>query len=75
VSSVVPESMQLGKVSLSLPAVINRNGIARVLSIPLSSSERRALEASAEILKEHNGLLDSSISTVAREAECFHYQI
>jgi len=75
VSSVVPESMQLGKVSLSLPAVINRDGIARVLSIPLSSSERRALEASAEILKEHIALLDGSISTVAREAESFQYQI
>ena len=73
VSSVVPESIQLGKVSLSLPAVINRDGIARVLSIPLNSSERRALEASAEILEEHIALLDSSISTVAREAESFHY--
>jgi len=42
VSSVVPRSMELGDVSLSLPAVINRDGIARVLSIPLSPSERRA---------------------------------
>lgn len=72
VSSVVPESMHLGKVSLSLPAIINRDGIARVLSIPLSSSERRALEASAEILKEHIALLDNSTSTVAREAESFN---
>jgi malate/lactate dehydrogenase len=45
--------MQLGEVSLSLPAIINRDGVARVLSIPLSRSERHALEVSAEILKEH----------------------
>ena len=75
VSSLVPESMQLGEVSLSLPAIINRDGIARVLSIPLNPSERTALEASAKILKQHIALLDSSISTVARETESFHYQI
>jgi L-lactate dehydrogenase len=75
VSSLVPESMQLGEVSLSLPAIINRDGIARVLSIPLNASERKALEASAETLKRHIGLLDGSISMVAREVESFHYQI
>jgi hypothetical protein len=48
--------MQLGQVSLSLPAVINREGIARVPSIPLSASERQALETSAEILKKHIAL-------------------
>lgn len=55
VSSVVPEFMELGEVSLSLPAIINRNGIAKVLSIPLNPGERRGLEASAKILKEHIG--------------------
>lgn len=75
VSSLVPESMQLGEVSLSLPAIINRDGVARVLSIPLNASERRALEASAETLKRHIALLDSSISIVAPETESFHYQI
>lgn len=61
VSSLVPEFMELGEVSLSLPAIINRNGIAKVLSIPLSPSERRGLEASARILKEQIGELDRSI--------------
>ena len=75
VSGLVPESMQLGEVSLSLPAIVNRDGIARVLSIPLNGSERSALEASAEILKRHIALLDSSISIVAQEAASFHYQI
>ena len=40
---------EIREVSLSLPTVINRNGIAKVLSIPLSPDERRALEASAGI--------------------------
>ena len=75
VSSLVPESMQLGEVSLSMPAIINRDGVARVLSIPLNASERRALAASAETLKGHIALLDSSISIVARETESFHLQI
>ena len=75
VSSLVPESMQLGEVSLSMPAIINRDGVARVLSIPLNACERRALEASAETLKGHIALLDSSFSTVAQETESFHYQV
>jgi L-lactate dehydrogenase len=51
VSSRVPESMQLGEVSLSLPSIIDRHGIARVLPVALDRSERRALEASAEIVR------------------------
>ena len=75
VSSLIPESMHLGDVSLSFPAIINRNGVARALSIPLNDSEQRALEASAEVLKGHIARLDSSFVTVAREAESFNYQI
>jgi malate/lactate dehydrogenase len=67
--------MQLGEVSLSLPAIINRDGIARVLSIPLNASERSALEASAKILKEQITRLESSIYTAPQAAESFHYQI
>jgi L-lactate dehydrogenase len=51
VSSVVPEWLHLGSVALSLPTIINRDGIDRVLSIPLSTSEERALLSSAETLK------------------------
>jgi L-lactate dehydrogenase len=58
VSSLAPESMGLGTVCLSLPAIINRDGVARVLPIPLNQSERQALEASAEILREHIATLD-----------------
>jgi len=53
VSSLVPESMGLGEVSLSLPTIITRDGVARVVSIPLDASERHALEASAETLKQY----------------------
>jgi len=65
VSSLVPKSMELGEVSLSLPSIINRDGIARVLSIPLSLSERRAIRASAEILKGHIAQLGFSEATIA----------
>ena len=53
VSSRVAESMQLGEVSLSLPSIIDRHGIARVLPVALDRSERRALEASAEVVRGH----------------------
>jgi len=51
VSSRVPESLGLGDVSLSLPSIVDRDGVARVLSVPLNSCERKALEASAEAIK------------------------
>src|ERR1700761_5008378 len=40
VSSLAPDSMGLGEVFLSLPTIITRNGLARVLPIPLDASER-----------------------------------
>src|SRR6202795_2072873 len=64
VSSLVPESMQLGEVSLSLPAIINRNGVARVLSIPLNSSERKDVESSAAILKQYIAGLGAEATAV-----------
>jgi L-lactate dehydrogenase len=60
VSSLVPESMELGEVSLSLPSVITRDGVARVLTIPLDAKEREALEASAETLRQHIAALNIS---------------
>jgi L-lactate dehydrogenase len=61
VSSRVPESMNLGDVSLSLPGIINRHGIARVLPVSLNSSERRALEASAEVIRQNIAKLGETI--------------
>jgi L-lactate dehydrogenase len=60
VSSLTPASMELGEVSLSLPTIINRDGVGRVVSIPLDASERQALEASAETLKHHIATLKTS---------------
>ena len=58
VSTLVPESMNLGEVFLSLPAVVDSKGVARVLSIPLNDVEKKAIKASADILKQYNKLLD-----------------
>lgn len=58
VSSLVPESLQLGSVSLSLPTIIGRYGVDRVLSIPLNASEQQALQGSAEALKRYIDALD-----------------
>ena len=60
VSSLVPAAMKLGDVSLSLPSVITREGVAKVLNVPLSTGERGALEASAETLKQHLAVLSGS---------------
>jgi L-lactate dehydrogenase len=60
VSSLVPESMDLGEVCLSLPSVLTRDGIARVLPIPLNDAEKQAVRASAEILKRHLASLENS---------------
>jgi L-lactate dehydrogenase len=60
VSSLAPDSMGLGEVSLSLPTIISRDGVARVVSIPLNAAERQALEASADTLKQHIATLKTS---------------
>ena len=60
VSSLAPASMELGEVSLSLPTIIARDGVTRVVSIPLDASERQALEASAETLKHYIATLETS---------------
>jgi L-lactate dehydrogenase len=61
VSSRVPESMQLGEVALSLPSIVDRHGITRVLPVALNHSERRALEASAEVVRRHIASLSQTI--------------
>jgi L-lactate dehydrogenase len=63
VSSLAPESMGFGEVFLSLPTVITRDGVARVVSVPLSLPERKALEASAETLKRYITALNISETT------------
>ena len=62
VSSFVPTSMHLGQVSLSLPSIIDRQGVARVLPVALNNSERVALEASAQAVKRGIGALSHIIA-------------
>ena len=59
VSTLAPESMGFGEVSLSLPTVIARDGVSRVIPVSLSQPERKALEASAETLKRYIALLNT----------------
>ena len=61
VSSRVPESLQLGEVALSLPSIVDRHGITRVLPVALNRSERKALEASAEVVRGHIASLSQTI--------------
>jgi L-lactate dehydrogenase len=61
VSSRVPESMRLGEVSLSLPSIIDRHGVARILAVALDHSERAALETSAKVVQGHIGALSQMI--------------
>jgi L-lactate dehydrogenase len=60
VSTVIPEAMRLGQVSLSVPAIIGREGVQRVLPIRLSDEEDRTLRRSAHILERHIATLDLS---------------
>jgi L-lactate dehydrogenase len=65
VSSLMPEeSTQLGKVSLSLPPIISRNGGARVLAIPLNSSERKSLESSVAMLEQYIAGVGAEVTAV-----------
>ncbi|HEY9764236.1 MAG TPA: L-lactate dehydrogenase [Trichocoleus sp.] len=51
VSSLLDEVCGVKDVSLSLPAVVNRMGVSRVLKVPLSETEQSKLQASAETLR------------------------
>ena len=60
VSTVVPEAMELGQVSVSVPAIVGRDGIEAVLPLRLSEQEDRALRRSAQILKQYIATLELS---------------
>jgi len=51
VSGVVNNIHGLKDVALSLPSVINRQGIARTLDLPLSDDEEAGLQKSAQIIR------------------------
>ncbi|MEE4607912.1 MAG: L-lactate dehydrogenase [Desulfobacteraceae bacterium] len=58
VSSLIEDYYGINDVCLSLPSVVNRQGIAHVLRLELSDAERKALQHSASVLKEHLSQLD-----------------
>jgi L-lactate dehydrogenase len=52
VSSIVDDYLGIRDISLSLPAVIHRDGIERVLRLELNSAESEALRRSADTLRQ-----------------------
>ena len=51
-STLLQGQYGISDVCLSLPVVLGRSGIVRVLEIPLAEHEKRAVERSADMLKE-----------------------
>ncbi len=60
VSTLIQGKHGLPEVCLSLPCVVNRKGIARVLELPLDENERDSLFTSAQVIRQ---ALDSLEST------------
>lgn len=52
VSSLMPAHFGLGDVCLSLPSVVGRTGVNRVLNVSLNETERSQLQASAATLRQ-----------------------
>lgn len=50
-SSVVHRRYGLSNVCYSLPSIVNRDGVAQVLELPLLPEERQVLEKSAQIIR------------------------
>ena len=58
VSTALEPALGLGDVALSLPSVVGRGGVERVLPLAMSADERGALERSAGVLRETSAKLD-----------------
>lgn len=58
VSSLAPDCYDIGNVYLSLPAVVGRAGVERVLHLPLNEQETKALHKSATVLRGVLGELE-----------------
>jgi len=52
VSTLVPTCYNLGELYLSLPTVVGKNGVERVLEMPLTEQEAQGLRNSARLLRE-----------------------
>lgn len=51
VSSLVRGAYHLNEVCISLPSIVNQQGVARVLELPLAAEERMALDKSAQVVR------------------------
>lgn len=58
VSTLVPDAMELGQVSLSVLAIIGGKGVHRFVPLQLSDEENMALRRSAELVKRHIATLN-----------------
>ena len=52
VSSVLEGEYNVNDIALSLPSIVNRNGIKRVLTLDIAEKEKEAFIDSANILKD-----------------------
>lgn len=52
-STLLTGQFGLTNIALSLPCILGRNGIERVIDLPLSVEETAALHSSAEIIRSH----------------------
>ena len=52
-STVLTDQFGLENVALSLPCILGRNGVDRVIDLPLSPDELTALSASAALIRSH----------------------
>jgi L-lactate dehydrogenase len=53
VSNLVPGYYGITDVYLSLPSVVGRSGVERILPITLDEAEQAALQRSAEVMQEN----------------------
>jgi L-lactate dehydrogenase len=52
VSSLLEGQYELSDVCLSLPSLVNSNGIERIMDIPINENEKELLSKSGKSLKE-----------------------
>ena len=50
VSSLIQDMYGLDDICLSIPSIINRRGVAKILELPLTPEEQRALQKSAKVI-------------------------
>jgi L-lactate dehydrogenase len=63
VSSRIDPSLGLGDVFLSLPAIVGRAGVERVLHLPLAADELAGLRRSASVLRDALGGIDHAATS------------